>query len=423
MTAHYKTLVLQGGGALGAYQAGAFEALAAENMSPDWVIGTSIGAINGAIIAGNEPSRRAARLREFWDMASAPHWPWQGLQHLTTHLPPAFSSWAETLRTLPYLASGVPGFFTPRAGALSMAAARLPLAAPSFYDTTALGKTLEQLVDFDYLNERHPRYTACAVDVDSGERADFDTGAIVVDARHVMASGALPPGFPFVEIDGRRYWDGGMYSNTPIDLALEASLERDLACIMIDLWNPCDIAAPGSFGDIATRQKDIIYASRVKEHLRRHRDSQDLRRAIHSLSDLLPPEVRDSAAVRAILDKGQQHSIHVARLMMPPLPGDGEAKDIDFSRDVVEARWQLGLRDGKRLVAHQDWLAPLPAGVGMRVHTLPTLTAEGEAAGDPTEQAPAPPRAAGIGPKAGKVKEATVVPIAVAARTRKPRAR
>jgi NTE family protein len=418
MTHHHKTLVLQGGGALGAYQAGAFEALAAEHMSPDWVIGTSIGAINGAIIAGNEPERRASRLREFWDMASAPQWPWQGLGHLNEHLPPALSAWAETLRTLPYLTSGVPGFFTPRAGALSMAAARLPLAAPSFYDTSALGKTLERLVDFDYLNDRHPRYTACAVDVDSGERADFDTDAIRVDVRHVMASGALPPGFPFVEIDGRRYWDGGMYSNTPIDLALEASRDRDLACIMIDLWNPCDVAAPGSFGDIATRQKDIIYASRVKEHLRRHGHSQDLRRAIHELSTLLPPEVLGSPEVRAILDKGQQHSIHIARLMMPPLPGDGEAKDIDFSRAVVEARWQLGLRDGRRLVAHRDWLAPLPAGTGMRVHTLPTLTADGQQAVDPTERAPRPPRAAGADRAADK---APVVPIAAAAR--KPRRR
>jgi NTE family protein len=385
MIPHYKTLVLQGGGALGAYQAGAFEALAAQHMTPDWVIGTSIGAINGAIIAGNEPQRRSARLREFWDMASTLQWPWQGLQQLNTWLPPAFTPWAETLRTLPYLAAGVPGFFTPRTGALSIAAARLPLSAPSFYDTSALAKTLERLVDFDYLNQCAPRYTACAVDVDSGARADFDTATIRVDARHVMASGALPPGFPFVEIDGHRYWDGGMYSNTPIDLALEASLDRDLACIMIDLWNPCDVAAPGSFGDIASRQKDIIYASRVNEHLRRHRESLDLRRAIHDMSALLPSALRQSQAVRAILDKGQQHSIHIARLMMPPLPGDGAAKDIDFSHAVVEARWQFGLRDGNRLAAHQDWLAPLPDGIGMRVHSLPAMPAGTDAAGYPPQ--------------------------------------
>ncbi|WP_426113055.1 patatin-like phospholipase family protein [Massilia sp. PWRC2] len=397
MISHNKTLVLQGGGALGAYQAGVFEALAAADLTPDWVIGTSIGAINGAIIAGNEASRRTSKLQEFWDMASTPPWPWQHFQYLHACLPPALSGWAETLRTLPFLTCGVPGFFTPRVGALSVAAARLPLQAPSFYDTSALARTLERLVDFDYLNERHPRYTACAVDVDTGERADFDTNTIRVDARHVMASGALPPGFPYVEIDGRRYWDGGMYSNTPIDLALEASLDRDLACVMVDLWNPSVLTAPGTFGDIMSRQKDIIYASRVKEHLRRHRESLDLRRALHSLSTLLPPEVRESAGVRAILERGQQHSIHIARLMMPSLAGDGAGKDIDFSPAIVKARWQAGVNDGQRLVAHKEWLEPLPPSICMRVHALTTPPVDQAISADLTWEYPAAPSASDNG--------------------------
>lgn len=366
MTGAQKVLVLQGGGALGAYQAGVFEALHEEMFHLDWVVGTSIGAINGAIIAGNEPGRRVDRLGEFWDMASKAPPGWEAWGAWTGLCKPWMGQMGAALNTVPYVVAGVPGFFAPRKNEL---AAALGGRARSFYDTDPLLATLERLVDFDYLNDKPCRYTACAVDVDSGELATFDTRTTRVEPRHVMASGALPPGFPAVEIGGRRYWDGGVYSNTPIDVVLSDSERRDTLCVMIDLWESSQ-ESPDTIQAALGRQKDIQYASRVREHLRAHRETQNLRRAIHQLAAMLPAAARGGAKAKRLAAKGCESSINLCRVVMKPLPADDHSKDLDFRPEVVRARWGAGVKDGLRLAAKRDWLGPLREGVGMAVHEL-----------------------------------------------------
>lgn len=361
-----KVLVLQGGGALGAYQAGVFEALHEEMFHLDWVVGTSIGAINGAIIAGNEPGKRVERLREFWSMTGQVGPAWSHWEAMVALWGPLMGPMAGAAKTAPFLFSGIPGFFVPRQGQMAQA---MEGSARSYYDTDPLGKTLERLVDFDYLNDKPCRYTACAVDVDNGELACFDTAKTRVEPRHVMASGALPPGFPAVLIDGRRYWDGGLYSNTPIDVVLADAERRDTVCVMVDLWES-RLATADTIQAAMGRQKDIQYASRVREHLRQHREIQNMRRAIHELAEELPATAKKSARVKRLVDQGCPSSINLCRLVMKALPGDDQYKDIDFRPATVDARWAAGMRDGGRMAKKRHWLEPLPHGVGMAVHEL-----------------------------------------------------
>lgn len=254
-------LVLQGGGALGAYQAGIFQALDENRFAPDWVVGTSIGALNAAIIAGNEPHMRLLRLRDFWDrvahrdsidMSKVP----DSVRKLNTWLAAA----DVTMR-------GVPGFFSPRI--LSPFMAGLPVApdAASFYDTSPLAETLRELVNFDYLNTKDGmRMTVNAVQVTTGDLVSFDNSKQTLGPRHIMASGALPPGFPAIRIDGELYWDGGLFSNTPMETVLEDEPRRNTLCFMVDLWSP-DGDEPGTFEEVQTRQKDVMFASRSKRHI------------------------------------------------------------------------------------------------------------------------------------------------------------
>jgi NTE family protein len=364
-------LVLQGGGALGAYQGGAFAGLMEHGIQIDWVVGTSIGAINGAIIAGNPPGQRAAKLRGFWD-------------HVATDGPallPYFGSedwlrpWTTATRTLGTLINGVPGFFRPRPGAAWDIARQVPASAASFYDTAPLEATLHRFVDFAYLNAGHVRFTVCAVNVATGELKRFDNKGQnpadrkPVTVKHVMASGALPPGFAPVEIDGEAYWDGGIYSNTPIDLVLDDAERRDTLCFMIDLWDPTE-KLPDSIAAAITRQKDIQYASRSREHLEDHRKMQNLRRAIRMLAPHIPAGKKSSADLKRLLNLGCASTINIVRLIMKAQPDDDHMKDIDFSRGALTARWNAGQADVKRALQHKSWLKPLPAHLGMAVHEL-----------------------------------------------------
>lgn len=184
-----------------------------------------------------------------------------------------------------------------------------------------------------------------------------------------MASGALPPGFPPVEIDGASYWDGGIYSNTPIDIVLDDAERRDTLCFMIDLWDPTE-AVPTSIAEANTRQKDIQYASRSTEHLEDHESMQNLRRTIQLLSERLPEKERKSAEVKRLMARGCSSTINIVRLIMKALPGDDQNKDIDFASAPLETRWQAGIGDAERALAHKSWLATPPAHIGMVVHEL-----------------------------------------------------
>ena len=363
-------LVLQGGGALGAYQGGVFAGLAEQGTALDWVVGTSIGAINGAIIAGNPPGQRVEKLTGFW-------------RHVTAEGPSLLAycgtvdwlrPWTQATRTLGTLMNGIPGFFQPRQGGGWDLSRTVAASKASFYDTSPLETTLHRFVDFDYLNARrsagHMRFTVCAVNVETGELKHFDTGnGDMITAKHVMASGALPPGFPPVEIDGAVYWDGGIYSNTPIDIVLDDAERRDTLCFMIDLWDPTE-RVPDSIAAAITRLKDIQYASRSHEHLDDHRKMQNLRRAVRILSEHLSAKARQSPELQRLIGLGCDSTISIVRLIMKALPEDDSMKDIDFSRATLTARWAAGHRDAERALRQKRWLKPLPAHMGMAIHEL-----------------------------------------------------
>ncbi len=367
MTNPQVVLVLQGGGALGAYQGGAYSGLAEHDIKIDWVVGTSIGAINGAIIAGNPPARRAEKLNGFW-------------QHVASEGPvllPYFGTvdwlrpWTTAMRNMGTMMNGIPGFFQPRKTPMWDMARILPAHEAGIYDTSPLEATLNEFVDFDYLNAGQVRFTVCAVNVATGELKAFDnSGKNRITPRHVMASGALPPAFPPVEIDGEVYWDGGIYSNTPIDIVLDDAERRDTLCFMIDLWDPTE-RVPNSINTAITRLKDIQYASRSHEHLDDHRKMQNLRRAIRILARRVPAKDQKSAEIKRLFDLGCDSTISIVRLIMKALPEDDHMKDIDFSNATIAARWKAGHHDVERALRHKSWLKPLPAHLGMAVHELP----------------------------------------------------
>ncbi len=358
-------LVLQGGGALGAYQGGAYEGLVAHDINIDWVVGTSIGAINGVIIAGNRPEHRVEKMHAFW----------QRVARDAPTLFPFFATpdwlrpWSNATRLWDTISNGVPGFFTPRPNSTWDINKNGPSSQASFYDTSPLETTLNELVNFKYLNEHHVRLTVSAVDIATGELKKFDNTVDKITAKHIMASGALPPGFPPVEIEGATYWDGGIYSNTPIDIVLDDQERRNTLCFMIDLWDPTE-KVPTSIAEAIIRQKDIQYASRSSEHLEDHECMQNLRRAVQLLAERLPAKERNSAAVKKLIGLGCTSTINIVRLVMKALPNDDQNKDIDFASATIETRWQAGLKDIDRALTHKAWLQTPPAHIGMVVHEL-----------------------------------------------------
>ncbi|MFG6462233.1 patatin-like phospholipase family protein [Roseateles sp. DXS20W] len=357
--------VFQGGGALGAYQAGFVEALKDAQLPPDWLVGTSIGAINAALIAGNAPADRLAALRSFWDRVTRPAPSFQ--------LPasPWTALWQQGLQTWQTLTSGVPGFFKPRGPQAWDMNRRAPLAELGFYDTSPLAATLRELVDFDRIAAAETRLTLCAVNVRSGALALFDNrdGKTRIGPEHVLASGALPPGFAPVVIDGEAYWDGGIYSNTPLDVVLDDAERRDTLCFMVDLWDASE-AAPGTMAGALTRYKDIQYASRICEHLDDHERMQNLRRALRVIGRRLDAKTAADPAVKALLALGCDSRIDVVHLVMQALPGEDSWRDIDFSDSRLAARWAAGLKDGQRVLARAAWRTPWHDDLGMRVHAL-----------------------------------------------------
>ena len=362
--ARHTVLVLQGGGALGAYQAGVQQGLADHGLQPDWVVGTSIGAINGAIIAGNPPERRTTQLRKFWQSVT------QG-GSLTQAVPwPAlWQPWLSAFQSWQTIAQGIPGFFAPRSPSAWDLQRMVPVDQVGFYDTAPLRQTLLDVIDFDYLNAAHVRLTISAVAVASAQMELFDNTRQKLAPEHIMASGALPPGFPPVVIGGIAYWDGGIYSNTPIDVVLDDSERRDTLCFMIDLWDPTE-AEPGSIAQAMTRLKDIQYASRSREHLSDHETMQNLRRAVRTLYERLGDASKNDPELRKLSRLGCRHSIDIVHLIMKASASDDHNKDIDFSAGTLAARWQAGLSDIERALKHPGWLNPNSENLGLRVHEL-----------------------------------------------------
>lgn len=359
--------VFQGGGALGAYQAGFVEALESAELPPDWLVGTSIGAINATLIAGNAPADRLKALRSFWDRVTRPALATPMPQLQANPLAAVWQAW-QTWQTL---TSGVPGFFKPRGPQSWDMNRRAPLGELGFYDTAPLAATLRELVDFDRIAAAQTRLTLCAVNVRSGALALFDNrdGRTRIGPEHVMASGALPPGFAPVQIGKEAYWDGGIYSNTPLDVVLDDAERRDTLCFMVDLWDASE-AAPQTMAQALARYKDIQYASRIFEHLGDHENLQNLRRALRLVGRKLDAKTAAEPAVKALLAMGCDSRIDIVHLVMHALPGEDSWRDIDFSDDRLHARWAAGLRDGRRVLKRAAWREPVRDHIGMRVHTL-----------------------------------------------------
>src|SRR6202048_951109 len=292
-------LLLQGGGALGAYQGGVYEALAEANIHPDWIAGISIGAINGAIIAGNPPHSRVDRLREFWtQVTSSAPWDWLGNPFGDLARSDDTRNLLNQMSANFAVASGATGFFSARA-MMPWFQPNGTLGATSFYDTNDLKHTLERLVDFDRLNAGLLRFSVGAVNVRTGNFVYFDTTTHTIKPEHVMASGALPPGFPAVEIDGEHYWDGGLVSNTPLQWVVESEPRRDTLAFQVDLWSAGG-EFPRNMFEVMTREKEIRYSSRTRAGTDQFKRVQKLRHALAGLLEQLPQDLKGSPEARLL---------------------------------------------------------------------------------------------------------------------------
>lgn len=350
--------VLQGGGALGAYQAGVYQALHEAGVEPDWVIGTSIGAINGAIIAGNNEKDRLGKLQQFWDRVA-----YRGLIEATRFCPGVENS----ILNLATLMQGIPNFFGPNPGAWHGLHVHLGVERAGYYSTDPLRGTLSSLVDFDYLNERHMRLTVGTVNVVSGRMCYFTNRDIALGLEHVMASAAIPPAFPAVRIEGEAYWDGGVYSNTPLEAVLDDNPRRSSVIFAVQMW-PSEGPEPETLWQVMGRQRDIQYSSRAESQLARQTQIHRLRHVIRELEKYIPESERASPAVKELLSWGCHTSMHVVELNAPLFGGEDPAKDIDFTTSGIRARWDSGYAHAKRALEVAPWRGEMDPIEGIAVH-------------------------------------------------------
>ncbi len=364
-------LVLQGGGALGAYQAGAYQAIHGADMTVDWVAGISIGAINAAIIAGNPPADRVTRLQTFWDT----------ITHDFNALLPGGDShhvrlWRNRSSALGSLVWGVYGFFRPRIPS--------PLLQPrgsdeaiSFYDTSALRETLEHFVDFGLVNEGDVRLSLGATHVRTGNFVYFDSTETELRPEHVMASGALPPGLPPVEVDGEYYWDGGIVSNTPLHYVLDQPPNADTLIFQVDLFSARG-AMPQDIFEVEERKKDIVYSSRTRLNTDLFHEKRELRRAILKLRDRMPEELREDPEVRELCELGQEdgNEITIVHLIYKRKHYESQSKDYEFSQLSMCEHWQAGYEDTLNSIRCPEWRAPLKNREGLHIFDMQRYISE-----------------------------------------------
>ena len=346
-------LLLQGGGALGAYQAGVYQALAEANLHPDWVAGISIGAINSALIAGNPSERRVEKLREFWETVSAPPFgvPYiaaiEGSDEFTHTLINQASSWGTVV-------GGAPGFFQPRVPPPFVYPNGSPEAL-SYYDVAPLRATLERLVDFDRINDGQIRFSVGAVNVRTGNFVYFDSTTHLIGPAHVMASGSLPPGFPATEIEGEHYWDGGLVSNTPLDWVLDSRPGRDTLAFQVDLWNARG-EVPRNLIEADTRQKEIRYSSRTRSATDQFKKKQMLRHAAARLLAKIPPELLQTPEAGMLALEADETVCNLIQLIYHAKTYEGNSKDYEFSRVTMEEHWRSGYNDAVHTLRHPEVL-------------------------------------------------------------------
>jgi NTE family protein len=400
-------LLLQGGGALGAYQAGVYQALSEASLHPDWVAGISIGAINSALIAGNPADKRVEKLRKFWELVTmTPLWPetapiaaanknasacdraphatgdatangapraalvtngrdaddhYEFWNRIATSL---LSSWpsggdlargvANQISAALAVVRGAPGFFAPRLP-IPWLQPDGTLEATSYYDSTALRATLERLVDFDRINAGEVRFSVGAVSVGTGNFVYFDNTTHTIGPQHVMASAALPPALPAIEIDGEHYWDGGLVSNTPLQRVLESDPLQDTLAFQVDLWSAGG-AFPRNMAEVATRQKEIQYSSRTRANSDRFKYTQTLRNALSSLLERLPDELRESRELAVLGPVANRKVYNLVQLVYRSKQYESHSKDYEFSRASMQDHWRAGYHDTVRTLRHPEVL-------------------------------------------------------------------
>jgi NTE family protein len=346
-------LLLQGGGALGAYQAGVYEALTEADLHPDWIAGISIGAINGALIAGNAPEARVDKLRAFWERVTAkPYCDWS--ERLFVAKNDTVRQWQNQMSANLALISGASGFFMPR---FPVPWLHPPgtMEATSFYDTSRLRLTLEQLIDFDRINAQRMPFGVGAVNVRSGNLVYFDTATHTIGPEHIMASAALPPGFPAIEIDGEHYWDGGLLSNTPLQWIVDSQPHLDTLAFQVDLWDAHG-ELPRSIAEVSTRQKEIQYSSRTRAGTDHFKYVQRLRHAIADLLEKLPEELKNGPEAQVLRPAGD-HKVHnIVHLIYRARNYEGDSKDYEFSRASMQEHWSAGYDDAVLTLRHPEVL-------------------------------------------------------------------
>src|ERR1700689_1911481 len=362
-----RVLVLQGGGALGSYQAGAYQALSHHDFEPEWVAGISIGAINAAIIAGNDPARRVARLKEFWEQSSSPV-PWNPIVKSERGRTVFNEASAALIATF-----GVPGFFTPRIPPAPLWPQGTPQSL-SYYDTAPLRKTLERLGDFDRLNDLKTRLSVGAAGVTSGNLQYFDNVEMKrqgkrIGPEHIMASGALPPGFPSIVIDGEHYWDGGIASNTPLDYVLDMETVKDLLFFQVDLFSARG-PLPHTMLEAAEREKDIRFSSRTRMNTDKNRQIHNARRAVRDLIDKLPDHLKNDPSAVFLSEAAKENTVTVVHLIYRSKNYESGSKDYDFSHVAMVEHWEAGVRDVHRSMQHEEWLERPQSGETMVTYDL-----------------------------------------------------
>jgi NTE family protein len=375
-------LVLQGGGALGAYQAGVYQALDAANLAPDWICGISIGAFNSAIIAGNPPGARVDKLREFWESITQPYVDWEQppgweiaeaeAAAAASLAPQSSDFWTLACKWVPglnadtsrgflnqwsagrVLWNGTPGFFALRP-VTPWFWPGTSVRATSYYDTTALKSTLERLVDFDRINHGPMRLSVGAVNVRTGNFVYFDTTKDRIRAEHIMASGALPPAFAAVEIDGEYFWDGGLVSNTPLRWVVDGRPQKDTLVFQVDLW-PSRGELPNNMARVGTRQKEITYSSRTRAASTRFIEMQVMRNSLGALLKKLPPELANDPDVTVLRPLADRKAWNLIHLIYRAKGYEGDSKDYEFSRQSMVDHWHAGYEDTVHTLSHPEVL-------------------------------------------------------------------
>lgn len=360
--AEHKVLVVQGGGALGAYQAGAYAQLSQASHEPAWVAGISIGSINAALICGNPPERRVERLRQFWERVSS-----------SLTLQPWFQgAWLRTvyneMAAEAVVLAGVPGFFRPKLAVPSFMGSRQAPGA-SYYDTSPLRATLMELVDFDFLNKKGPRLSVGAVEVATGNFVYFDSAKEEIGPEHIMASGALPPGFPAVRIGGKDYWDGGLVSNTPLQYVFDTAKSAPLCIFQIDLFSARGMV-PKTVIEAGQREKDIRFSSRTRLTTDRYIELHHLRAAADRLVAKLPEGLRSDPDLKVLQNVGPSGPITLVHLIHRKENHEGQSKDYEFSRLSMEEHWASGVKDVRRTLAHPAWKKRKVGQEGLQVFDL-----------------------------------------------------